>query len=60
MPSESACFAPAAVIFTAQVAFAHAWLATFRFGPLEWVWRALVYFERPVMRMVTPSSSAAR
>jgi len=48
------------VIFTAQVAFAHVWLAAFRFGPLEWVWRSLVYLERPAMRVATPSSSAAR
>jgi uncharacterized protein len=60
MPSETACFGIAAAIFIAQVAFAHAWLAVFRFGPLEWVWRALVYLERPAMRVATPSRSAAR
>jgi uncharacterized protein len=60
MPGEAATLAIAAVIFTAQVAFAHAWLAAFRFGPLEWVWRSLVYLERPAMRVATPSSSAAR
>lgn len=60
MPSESATFAIAVAIFTAQVAFAHAWLAAFRFGPLEWMWRALVYLERPPMRIARPSSSAAR
>ncbi|WP_136931094.1 DUF418 domain-containing protein [Polyangium fumosum] len=30
-------------IFTLQVIFAHAWLARFRFGPMEWVWRTMTY-----------------
>jgi uncharacterized protein len=30
-------------VFAVQVAFSHAWLARFRFGPAEWVWRSLTY-----------------
>lgn len=30
-------------IFLFQILFAHAWLARFRFGPMEWVWRSLTY-----------------
>jgi uncharacterized protein len=35
------------VFFALQVAFSHWWLARFRFGPMEWLWRALTYGERP-------------
>ena len=37
-------------IFSLQVAFAHLWLRSFRFGPLEWVWRSAVYMKRQPMR----------
>lgn len=30
-------------IFFVQILFARAWLARFRFGPIEWVWRSLTY-----------------
>ena len=30
-------------MFTAQVVFSLAWLARFRFGPFEWIWRSLTY-----------------
>lgn len=33
-----------------QVAFAHAWFAHFRFGPMEWLWRWATYGTRPPMR----------
>lgn len=33
------------------VALANAWLARFRFGPLEWLWRSLTYGKRQLMRM---------
>ena len=36
--------------FAAQIAFSHWWLARYRFGPMEWVWRTLTYGERPPMR----------
>jgi len=39
-----------ALVFTLQLAFSHWWLARYRFGPLEWVWRAFTYRESPAMR----------
>ena len=38
------------VFFAAQTAFSHWWLARYRFGPMEWLWRTLTYGERPMMR----------
>jgi uncharacterized membrane protein YeiB len=40
-----------AVVFALQVAFSHWWLARFRYGPLEWVWRAFTYRQYPAMRI---------
>ena len=37
-------------VFAAQVAFSHWWMARFRMGPLEWLWRAGTYLSRPPMR----------
>lgn len=39
-----------AVVFTVQLALSHWWLARYRFGPLEWVWRAFTYRDSPPMR----------
>ena len=36
--------------FAFQTLFSHWWLARYRFGPMEWLWRALTYGERPRMR----------
>lgn len=36
--------------FAFQMVFSRWWLARFRFGPMEWVWRALTYGERPSCR----------
>jgi uncharacterized protein len=33
----------ACVLYAAQAALSLAWLRYFRFGPLEWLWRALMY-----------------
>jgi uncharacterized protein len=32
------------------VVISHAWLARFRHGPMEWLWRALTYLRLPPMR----------
>ncbi len=40
----------ALMLFALQVLFAHAWLRHFRFGPLEWVWRAMTYGRWPPLR----------
>ncbi len=36
--------------FAGQIAFSHWWLARYRFGPMEWLWRTLTYGARPAMR----------
>jgi uncharacterized protein len=33
-----------------QVLFSHWWLARFRYGPAEWLWRAITYMTIPAMR----------
>jgi len=36
--------------FVVQVLLSRCWLARFRYGPVEWVWRALTYGKAPAMR----------
>ena len=38
-------------VFAVQVAFSHWWLARFRYGPMEWLWRAFTYRQIPAMRL---------
>ena len=38
------------VMFVLQVLLSHAWLARFRFGPAEWLWRTLTYLKPQPMR----------
>jgi len=46
-------------LFCVQVAFSHWWLAHFRFGPAEWVWRSLTYGKaQPMRRLPEPEPSA--
>lgn len=37
-------------VFLVQVIFSHVWLRFFRYGPMEWLWRALTYWTLPPMR----------
>lgn len=39
------------VVFALQLLLSRWWLAKFRFGPLEWVWRWATYRKRPPMRI---------
>ena len=39
------------LFFALQVAFSHWWLARFRYGPLEWLWRGFTYRITPPMRL---------
>lgn len=41
-------------VFAFQVAFSHWWLARFRYGPMEWLWRAITYRTIPQMRLHGP------
>jgi uncharacterized protein len=38
------------VLFSLQMVASVWWLRRFRFGPLEWLWRALSYGAAPPMR----------
>jgi uncharacterized protein len=41
----------AVAFFSVQIVFSRWWLARYRFGPLEWLWRWLTYGERPGIRL---------
>jgi uncharacterized protein len=41
-------------IWTFQLIVSKIWLAHFRFGPLEWLWRSLTYWQRQPMRLADP------
>lgn len=38
-------------VFALQVAYSRWWLARYRYGPLEWLWRWMTYLQRPSMRL---------
>jgi uncharacterized protein len=45
-------------IYVAQAIFSTWWLGVFRFGPIEWLWRSLMYGERQrLSRSATPAAS---
>ncbi|MGH8083599.1 MAG: DUF418 domain-containing protein, partial [Lysobacter sp.] len=41
----------ALALFAMQIAASAWWLRRFRFGPVEWLWRAFAYGRRPAMRV---------
>nr|WP_314441821.1 DUF418 domain-containing protein [uncultured Sphingomonas sp.] len=49
----------AAAIFAAQVVFSAWWLARYRFGPCEWLWRSLTYGRAQPMRLARTQGIAA-
>jgi uncharacterized protein len=44
------CLGLAVAIFAVQVAACHVWLRWFQFGPLEWIWRSMIYVKLQPMR----------
>jgi uncharacterized protein len=44
------------LVFTMQVILSHLWLRYFRYGPMEWLWRALTYWKLPGLRVYTSKS----
>ena len=40
-----------------QIPLSHLWLSRFRYGPMEWLWRAITYWHIPAMR-ITPAARA--
>jgi uncharacterized protein len=45
-------------LFCVQVAWSHWWLARYRFGPVEWVWRSLTYGTAQPMKKSAPPVAA--
>ena len=45
-------------LFGAEAAFSRAWLARFRFGPLEWIWRMATYARWQPVRLQVDSTRA--
>jgi uncharacterized protein len=45
-----------AAIWTFQLAVSPIWLRHFRFGPAEWLWRSLTYWQRQPMRRDRPQT----
>ena len=43
-----------AAIWVFNLTWSPWWLARYRFGPLEWCWRSLTYWQRQPMRRVAP------
>jgi uncharacterized protein len=46
------------VIFAAQIVFSRWWVARFRFGPLEWLWRGATYGKFPPIRIAESRAAA--
>lgn len=45
-------------LFAGELAFANAWFAWFRMGPLEWIWRWATYGARPPLRHLPATHGA--
>lgn len=39
------------VVYTFQVGFSRWWLGRFTYGPMEWLWRAITYWQIPPFRL---------
>ncbi|MEL6949369.1 MAG: DUF418 domain-containing protein [Pseudomonadota bacterium] len=55
----SLCFLLALALYIALTVFAVFWLAKFRYGPLEYLWRWATYGQRPAFRRLRESGSTA-
>jgi len=60
--SVSTALALGIAVYITQVFFSRWWLRRYRFGPIEWTWRSLMYGQlQPMRRLVTaPTSSILR
>lgn len=43
-------------IIALQALFSHWWLSRYRYGPLEWLWRCITYWQRQPLRLQPASS----
>ena len=46
------------LLYALQIAFSHWWLARFRYGPMEWLWRGFTYRQVPPLR-IAPAAAPA-
>ena len=46
------------VVYAAQIALSHWWLARFRYGPMEWLWRGFTYRQVPPLRIADAPAAA--
>jgi uncharacterized protein len=42
-----------------QIPLSHLWLSQFRYGPVEWLWRAITYWQIPAMRIAPATGAGA-
>ncbi len=49
-----------AVVYIGQIMFSHWWLARFRYGPMEWLWRGFTYRQIPPLRIAPAGAGALR
>ena len=49
-----------AMVIALQIAFCHWWLARFRYGPMEWLWRSFTYWRWPPMRCAASPMAEGR
>ena len=56
---RSYAYLPLAILFfAAEAVLSGAWLAWYRFGPLEWLWRTVSYASRPLRCHPVPVGSS--
>ena len=48
-----------ALVFALQLLLSKVWLSHFRYGPMEWLWRAITYWQLPPMRHEAPPQVTA-
>jgi uncharacterized protein len=48
------------IVYSLQIAFSHWWLARFRYGPMEWLWRGFTYGRLPRLRVDAGPDPALR
>ena len=56
--SSGRLFVLGLALITLQAILSRHWLATFRYGPLEWLWRSATYFSFQPFRSKTTSAAA--
>jgi uncharacterized protein len=55
--SVSIALALGVAVYTMQVFFSRWWLSRYRFGPIEWMWRSLMYGQLQPMRRSTAGAT---